>query len=165
MEEDDIFIQGNRVKEAIKKFRQFTLCCRKHNIELAGGKLQFGTMVDLSGMRLGGKDGYKLTLVKAEAISGPKAPENVSEVHSLLGLINGFQNFIPELTQLVLHISELLKKDVPFVWTKECEHDMEEVKKSLTGPLGLQPFKQDLCIELYINFSRLGMGLLLTQCP
>ena len=95
MEVDEVFIRMKTVEEAIKKFRQFLLRCRQHYIKLARRKLQFRITVDFAGMRLGGKDGYKTTPAKAEAISGLKALENVSEVCSFLGQLNGFQNFIP----------------------------------------------------------------------
>ena len=41
---------------------------------------------------------------------------------------------------------------------------MDEVKQYISGPIGLQPFKQDWSTKLYIDFSGLRMDLVLTQC-
>ena len=128
MEVDDVLIiRGKMVEEAVDRSRQFLLSCCQHNIKLARRKLQFDTTVDFAGMRMGGKDGYKLTPAKAESISELKARQNISEVFSHLGLLNRFGNYIPDLTKIVPHIQELLKKDIAFMWTMDCQCEMDEV--------------------------------------
>ena len=47
-------------------------------------------IVEFESMRLGGQEGYKPLPAKTDTICQLKAPENVSEVHSLSGLLDGF---------------------------------------------------------------------------
>ena len=62
-------------------------------------------------MLIGGGDGsYKLASAKAEAINELFHTITVTEVRSLLGLLNSFKNFIPNFTQLLPSIRNLLKK-------------------------------------------------------
>ena len=86
------------------------------NIKLSQSKLQCGMSVIFAGMPIGGDDGsYKPASAKAEAINKLEPPKNVSEVRSLLGLLNVFKNFILDFTQLLPSIWGLLKMDSAFI--------------------------------------------------
>ena len=41
---------------------------------------------------------------------------------------------------MLQNIKALLEKDLVFVWTSECENEFCELKKVISGPLGLQQF-------------------------
>ena len=63
-------------------------------------------------MMIGGGDGsYKPAPMKAKAITELNHPTTVTEVRSLLGLLNSFKNFIPDMTQLLPNIRSLLIRD------------------------------------------------------
>ena len=109
-----------------------------HNIKLSKCKLQVGMTVLFAGMLIGGGDGsYKPAPAKAEAINELTHPTTVTEVRSSLGLLNLLKNFIPDFTQLLLYIRGLLKKDTVFHWSEECEKEFAEIKRIISGPLGL----------------------------
>ena len=61
---------------------------------------------------------------------------NGTLVQSLLGLLNSFKNFIPDMTQLLPNIRSLHKKDTEFQWTEQCEQEFREIKEIISGPLG-----------------------------
>ena len=56
-----------------------------------------------------------------------------------------------------------MKKDTAFQWLEECEKEFTEIKKIISGPLGLQPFVPGWLTQLYMDYSGLGMGFVLTQ--
>lgn len=64
-----------------------------------------------------------------------RTPKNAKEIRSFLGLVNYYGKFVPSLHRLKAPFEALLKKDVPFVWTKQMKRSFENIKKILTGPL------------------------------
>lgn len=61
------------------------------------------------------KDGLAVDPSKIEAIVNWQSPKNMVEVKSFLGLIGYYKRFVEGLTQLV-------RKNVPFVWTHQREY-------------------------------------------
>ena len=60
-------------------------------------------------------------------------------------------------------MTELLKKDTKFIWTKECEASFQELKKRLvTSPVLILP-DQTKDYEVYCDASRRGLGAVLMQ--
>ena len=60
-------------------------------------------------------------------------------------------------------MTELLKKDTKFKWTKECEASFQELKKRLvTSPVLILP-DQRKDYEVYCDASRRGLGAVLMQ--
>ena len=55
-------------------------------------------------------------------------------------------------------MTELLKKDIKFKWTEECEASFKELKKRLTTALVLilPDIRKDF--QVYCDASRLGLG-------
>ena len=66
---------------------------------------------------------------RAEAIRNKPTPDNVTKLHSFLGLANYSSMYIPETYDLRAPLNELLKKGKNWYWTKECEKAFKELKK------------------------------------
>ena len=93
-------------------------------------KLHVGATVLFAGMMIGGGDGsYKPSPIKAKAITELDHPTIVTEVRSLLGLINPFKNFIPDMMQLHPNIRSLLRKDSEFHGQNNVKKSVEKLKK------------------------------------
>ena len=46
-----------------------------------------------------------------------------------------------------------------FQWTEQCEQEFTEIKKIISGPLGLKPFTPGWLTQLFVDYSRKGMEL------
>ena len=68
---------------------------------------------------------------KTEEISKIKAPRNADEVCAFLGLLNYYGRFIPSFSDLMHPIQKLLKKNVKFEWTEECDKAFKTAKETL----------------------------------
>ena len=67
-------------------------------------------------------------------------PTNVSELRSFLGLTNYFRRFVQGYANLVGSLTNLLRKDVPVVWSADCEKAFEGLKLALTtAPVLVMP--------------------------
>ena len=93
------------------------------NCEFGQSEIQFlGHIINHEGIR---------TLPeKTEEISKIKAPRNANEVHAFLGLLNYDCRFIPAFSDLMHPIQKLLKKNVKFEWTEECDKAFKTAKET-----------------------------------
>ncbi|XP_016173137.1 uncharacterized protein LOC107615601 [Arachis ipaensis] len=58
---------------------------------------------------------------KVEAVMEWERPTTVMEVRSFLGLAGYYRRFIEGFSWIALPMTKLTRKEVPFVWTSECE--------------------------------------------
>ncbi|KAA3487981.1 Retrotransposon protein [Gossypium australe] len=61
---------------------------------------------------------------KIEAILQWKAPNNVSETRSFLGLAEYYRRFVNEFFKMAMLMIKL-QKNIPFVWTEQCQESFE----------------------------------------
>ena len=58
---------------------------------------------------------------KVEVVKKFESPKNTTEIKQFLGLTGYFRDFIKGYAEAATPMTELLKKDTPFIWSKECE--------------------------------------------
>ena len=100
---------------------------------------------------------------KIEAISNWGAPTNQTEVRSFLGLAGYYKKCIRNFSLIASPLHKLLKKNVRFEWSEECQKSMDELKRRLTTApvLTLPDDSSDYII--YSDASLRGMGCVLMQ--
>ena len=106
-------------------------------------------------------DGIHCTKDKLEAIMNMRAPENVTELQSFLGLITYYQKFIPNLSSMFQPLHQLLQKDVTWEWTAGCEQAMQQAKDVLMKEPVLIPFDPKRQLVLACDASPYGLGAVL----
>ncbi|XP_016192201.1 uncharacterized protein LOC107633081 [Arachis ipaensis] len=67
------------------------------------------------------KGGIVVDPSKVEAVMEWERPTTVTEVRSFLGLAGYYRRFIEGFSRIALPMKKLTRKEVPFVWTSECE--------------------------------------------
>ncbi|XP_037821229.1 uncharacterized protein K02A2.6-like [Lucilia sericata] len=98
---------------------------------------------------------------KIKAIQDLKVPENISEVRSLLGSINHYGKYVPNMKKLRKPLDDLLKKDSIFKWTSECQNALDEFKNILTSDLLLTHYNPTLPIHVAADASSHGIGAII----
>jgi hypothetical protein len=74
-----------------------------------------------------------------------------------------YRRFIPNFLKISKPITELLKKNVRFNWTPECNEAFEKLKKLLTTtPVLAQP-DIEKSFDVYCDASGIGIGCVLMQ--
>jgi hypothetical protein len=92
-----------------------------------------------------------------------KPPTTVHQVHSFLGIAGYYRRFIPNFSKISKPIIELLKIQVKFVWSSECEKAFQTLKKLLTtAPVLAQP-DIEKPFDVYCDASGTGIGCVLMQ--
>ena len=69
---------------------------------------------------------------KVRAVSNWKRPETPTEICSFLGLVGYYRRFIEKFYIIVVPLTKLIRKDVKFIWTDDCESAFLDLKVKLT---------------------------------
>ncbi|KAK9731667.1 Integrase zinc binding domain [Popillia japonica] len=110
---------------------------------------------------------------KIKAILDIPIPKTVSEVRRMIGISSWYRRFVRDYGTLVVPLTNLLRKNRPFIWTKECEVAWAELKECevawaelkerlVTAPVLVMPdFEREFVIQA--DASHYGIGAVLTQ--
>jgi hypothetical protein len=100
---------------------------------------------------------------KIEVVSKWQSPKSVTEIHSFLGLAGYYRRFIENFSKIAKPMTELLKSNMPYVWSDKCEASFQELKTRLTTTpvLTLPHASKDFVV--YCDASRQGLGFVLMQ--
>ena len=79
------------------------------------------------------KEGIQTSKRKIEAILKVRPPTNQTELKSFLGMVNHYGKFIRCLADLSSPLNNLLKKDVQWYWSEECQESFLKIKETLTS--------------------------------
>ncbi len=97
------------------------------------------------------------------AINQFQPPKSHHKVRQFLGKINFYLKFIPKSSSLLEPFHGLLRKNVPFQWSSECQQIFDEVKCLLTSAPILAIFDSAEPITIYTDASAVGIGAALKQ--
>jgi len=76
-------------------------------------------------------NGIKPVMTKMETIKNWDPLTDVSKLRSFLGIVGYYRKFIPNLSRIAHCLYNLLKKDVPFLWSVECQECFDILKERL----------------------------------
>ena len=66
---------------------------------------------------------------KLTAIRNLAPAKNVDEAHHILGLMGYNRSFVPAFANITLPLTNLLKKNTPFIWSDKCQQALEYLKE------------------------------------
>ncbi|XP_062714983.1 uncharacterized protein LOC134291358 [Aedes albopictus] len=90
-------------------------------------------------------------------------PKNKEQARSFVGLITYYGRFFPNLSTILYPLNNLLKDDVSFVWSKECEKSFLCVKKEMQSDRFLVHYDPSLPVVLATDASPYGIGAVLSH--
>ena len=88
----------------------------------------------------------------------PRVLKTVREVRSTLGLLNYHRAFVPGFSHIVKPLTNLLKKDTPFLWTPACTNALDRVIHILTSEPILTHPDPEKPFELEVDASDYATG-------
>ncbi|XP_041049416.1 uncharacterized mitochondrial protein AtMg00860-like [Carcharodon carcharias] len=91
-----------------------------------------GYVIDVAGLHK--------ALSKVESIVDAPAPQSISQLRSLLGQLNYYERFIPQLATLLRPLHELLCQNKAWKWTEACDTAFKKAKAALTDSEVLMHF-------------------------
>ena len=103
------------------------------------------------------QDGIAVDPDKVQEVMNWKPPTTVRQIWSFLGLAGYYRWFIPDFSQIVKPMTELLKKGAKFEWGQKCEDAFHTLRQHLTtAPVLAQPDNNNL-FDVYCDASGTGL--------
>ena len=90
-------------------------------------------------------------------------PRSVKDIRSFLGHVGFYRRFIQNFSKIARPLTNLLAKDVPFVFTLECLEAFEILKKELISAPIIHAPDWSQSFELMCDASDYAIGAVLGQ--
>ena len=160
---DDMLVGAEDEETHDRLVRQVMERAREKNVVLNPKKIQYKQQqVKYFGCIIG-HDGIRPDPGKVKAMVNIPTPADKSAVHRLLGVVNSFKDFIPNVSTLTAPIRTLLKKETDFQWLPEHDKALAEIKKTLTSEPVMRHFDHSKPVKIQADASSTGIGACLLQ--
>nr|ABW72075.1 TE4 [Blumeria hordei] len=107
--------------------------------------------------------GISMETRKVEAIKEWEAPKTIKGVRGFLGFANFYRMSIKDYSNLVLPLTQLTQKDVPFVFDEKCQKAFEHLKELFIESPILANFDPDRRTVVEPDASNWAVGGVLLQ--
>ncbi|MBN8156728.1 RNA-directed DNA polymerase [Vibrio vulnificus] len=108
-------------------------------------------------------EGIKVDPKKIETVVKWEPSKNVTEVCSFLGMAGYYHRFVEGFSIIAAPLTKLLRKNVQFKWTDECQRSFDELKSRLTSAPVLANPSGNGGFVVYSDASHQGLGCVLMQ--
>nr|KYP33985.1 Retrovirus-related Pol polyprotein from transposon 17.6 [Cajanus cajan] len=109
------------------------------------------------------KRGVHVDPEKIKAIQEWLTPKSVGDIRSFHGLASFYRRFVPNFSTLASPLSELVEKNVEFLWGEKQERVFLALKDNLTHTPFLALLNFSRTFELECDASGVGIGVVLLQ--
>jgi hypothetical protein len=130
---DDILVYGATQEELLHRIKLVFERCLEWGITLSKTKYQVGPIVQFAGYVVS-KEGTTQDPKLVDAISKFPAPKDVTNLRSLIGLVNRFNDSNPDLKHAMASWQGLLKESNVYLWSEVHEAALTKVKEIITNP-------------------------------
>lgn len=160
---DDIIIYSESFEDHLKHLSMVFQRLQEAGLNLKASKCHFAkSYINYLG-HVVSDQGISPDPKKVEAVKDFPKPKSLREVRSFLGLTSYYRRFIKDYAKIAVPINHLLKADVKFEWTLECQKAFEHLKDLLTKAPILSPPDFTEVFKLQTDASDQGLGAVLAQ--
>jgi len=154
---------GSSFDECLSNLRKVLERYMEKNLTLNWEKCHFMVRKGIVLVHVISKDGIEVDKAKTDLIVNLSPPTCVKEVRSFLGHAGFYRRFIRDFSNIAKSLSNLLAKEVPFHFSRDCLVAFTKLKKALTSALVLhRPIWGEL-FELMCDASDYAIGVVLGQ--
>ena len=109
------------------------------------------------------KEGLQKTKDKVESVVNTPAPKNTTQLRAMLGLVNYYHKFLPNIGTEIRLLNELLEKEIKWVWNERCNRACLKVKDMITADFVLTHYDPNLPVQLSCDASPYGLSSVLSH--
>jgi hypothetical protein len=160
---DDLNVHSKNWEDHLQHLEAVLSKVREVNLKLNPSKCCFAAE---SIMFLGyvvSKEDAKPDPKKVDAMLRFPKPMTVTSVRSFLGLTGYYRKYVRGYSRLAGPLFELTKKDVAFVWNRDCQQAFDSLKRALVdAPILIRPdFQRPFYLD--VDWSTKGVSAILSQ--
>ena len=160
---DDILVSGRNDKEHLQNLRAVLQILKESGLTVKFAKCSFLAPEVIYCGYVVSKEGLKPMKGNVEAVKEVEAPSNVSQLRSFLGMVNYYNMYLPKLATVTEPLHQLLRKNVSWVWSDECQVSFDKVKEMLCSAPLLSHFDPVKPILVQVDASPFGLGAILSH--
>jgi hypothetical protein len=161
---DDVIIFSSSFEEHLGHLRQVLDRLRIAGLKLQPKKCTFGQREVKYLGHIVGNDGVATDPAKLQIVRDYPTPTKVTEVRSFLGFVGYYRKYIKDFCKIAEPLTNLTRKDIPFVWNDKCNNAFESLKQRLLEPPILAyPRFDGTEFILQTDASCKGLGFVLAQ--
>jgi transposase InsO family protein len=137
---DDILVYSKDRKEHVEQVRKILGKLQRAGLQADIKKCEFFvTETKFLGLIVGPK-GISIDLERVRTVQEWDVPRNLSDVRAFNGFLNFYRRFIKGYSKLMKPLTDLTRKDVPFVWDERCQAAFQRLKDCITKAPVLRHF-------------------------
>lgn len=160
---DDILIFSKSFEEHLRHLRAVFTAIASEGFRLKFLKCEFAkNKVKYLGHILE-KNNISPLVDNVIAIRDFPIPQTKKHIRQFLGKVNFYHQYIPAYSQLLEPLHKILRKDMPFLWTEQCQEAFEKVKSYLISEPILAIFDRNKETNIYSDASLQGISAVLKQ--
>ncbi|KJE93004.1 hypothetical protein CAOG_08740 [Capsaspora owczarzaki ATCC 30864] len=160
---DDIIVFSKTPEEHELHVKQMLARLREFDLYVSLKKCVFGTSsVDFLGRRVS-EAGVAVDPRKVQAVLNWKPPTDATGVREVNGLASFMRRHVPNYAELARPMTMLTRKNVPFVWSAECEKSFRAIQQALVQAPVLAYPDTSRPFEIFSDASDLALGGVLMQ--
>ena len=160
---DDVLIVSNSYEEHLEQIKAVLSRLEKAGFRARVKKCFFArTELEYLGYWLT-REGIQPQPKKVEAILRLTAPRTKRQLRHFLGMVNFYRDMWRRRSHLIAPLTELTKKDVPYIWTKEHQKAFEELRQVISKEtlLAFPDFNKEF--HVYTDASNTQLGAVIMQ--
>ncbi|PIK56379.1 hypothetical protein BSL78_06753 [Apostichopus japonicus] len=160
---DDLIVYSQTWEQHMSQLRQLfqKLSEAKLTVNLTKSEFCHASVTYLG--HVVGQGQVKPLKAKVEAIEQYPAPTNKKALMRFLGMVGYYRKFCPNFSDIASPLTDLLKKNVTFRWTDECERAFHKIKSILMGSPILAAPNFHKQFKLAVDASDIGCGSVVLQ--
>ena len=160
---DDVLIFGSTEEEHNERLRTALGRARKNGVKLNKNKCKFLLSEVTYVGHVISSQGIKVDPNKVADILNMPNPVDKKGVQRLLGTLNFFSRYIPNMSTITHPLRELLGKNVPFNWSTTHDNAITQIKQILTSAPVLGYYDVTQPVTLETDASSHGLGAVILQ--
>jgi hypothetical protein len=160
---DDILVYGKTEAEHDSRLEKVLSTIEASGLKLNEAKCQIKKKQLTYFGHIVGTDGVLPNPEKIKAIMQLKPPSNVSELRTMVGMLNYLGRFTPGLSTTVKPMTDLLKDNVAWQWGQPQQKALDDVKKQMSQLPALAYYRVDRDTIVSADASSFGLGGVLLQ--
>ena len=161
---DDILVYGRNKADHDSNLKNVFQRLREKNLTLNANKCKFRQdSIEFLG-HIFTAEGMNPCPNKLQDIINIQPPKTISEVRSLIGMMNFCgSRFVPDYATLTHDLRQLTQKNSVFKWTRKHDKILQTLKEKLKTSANLAYFDPSKETQIFVDASPVGISAILTQ--